>query len=78
MGGAVHLGGGVLAGAHVGHALHFQVDIADLTVFHLAGGGSGAVGVIHHVVAAHNAADGAAHGGKARAAADGARIGTRF
>ena len=77
MGGAVHLGGSVLAGAHVGHTLHFQVDIADLAVLHLAGGGGGAVGVIHHVVAAHDAAHRAAHGGKAVILTDGARIAAR-
>ena len=76
MGGAVHLGGSVLAGAHVRGALHFQLDIADLAVLHLAGGGGRAVGVIHHVVAAHDAAHGAAHGGKAVILTDGARIGT--
>ena len=74
MGGAVHLGGSVLAGAHVGGTLHFQLDIADLAVLHLAGGGGSAVGVIHHVVAAHDAAHGAAHGGKAVILTDGARI----
>ena len=74
MGGAVHLGGSVLAGAHVGGTLHFQLDITDLAVLHLAGGGGSAVGVIHHVVAAHDAAHGAAHGGKAVILTDGARI----
>ena len=74
MGGAVHLGGSVLAGAHVGGTLHFQLDIADLAVLHLAGGGGSAVGVIHHVVAAHDAAHRAAHGGKAVILTDGARI----
>ena len=77
MGGAVHLGGSVLAGAHVGGALHFQLDIADLAVLYLAGGGGRAVGVIHHVVAAHDAAHGAAHGGKAVILTDGARIAAR-
>ena len=64
--GVCHLGGGVLAGAHVGRALHVQRDVLDLAALHCT----------VRVVAANDAADRAADDVDAAAAANGTLIGT--
>ena len=62
--GVCHLGGGVLAGAHVGRALHVQRNVVDRAALHGA------------AVAARDAADRAADDVDAAAVPDGALIGT--
>ena len=62
--GVCHFGGGVLAGAHVGRALHMQRNVVDRAALHGA------------AVAARDAADRAADGVDAAATANGALIGT--
>ena len=62
--GVCHLGGGVLAGAHVGRALHVQRNVVDRAALHGT------------VVAARDAADRAADDVDAAAVPDGALIGT--
>ena len=64
--GVCHFGGGVLAGAHVGRALHVQRNVVDRAALHCT----------VRVVAANDAADRAADDVDAAAAANGALIGT--